>query len=85
MPEAAALLRLGGATREEAARAAREGDLGKLQATMSETGEELLDSGDLSQLPALFDALRVPAPALEDCRHDWYTWDGPLAARRWRI
>ena len=69
------------ATREDVARAAKAGDLQELKAIMPEAAAEFLDSGDLSQLPALFDALRVPAPALEDCKHAWYTWDGPLAAR----
>jgi hypothetical protein len=69
------------ATREDVARAAKAGDVQELKAIMPEAAAEVLDSEDLSQLPALFDALRIPPPALEDCTHVWYTWDGPLAAR----
>jgi len=68
-------------TREDVARAAKAGDLPELKSIMPEATAESLDSEDLSQLPALFDALRTPAPALEDCKHAWYTWDSPLAAR----
>ena len=55
-------------TREDVARAAKAGDLPELKAIMPEAAAEFLDSEDLSQLPALFDALRIPAPALEDCK-----------------
>jgi len=69
------------ATRGDVVRATKAGDLQELKAIMPEAGEAFLESEDLSQLPAVFDAIRAPAPALEDCKHDWYSFEGPLAAR----
>jgi len=71
-------------------RAAKAGDLRELRAIMPEIGEEVMESDDLSYLPTLFDARARPALenasappviALGDCNHDWYSFEGPLAAR----
>jgi hypothetical protein len=67
------------ATREDVARAAGASDL-ELE-ELPQAGSAALASAEVSQLPALFDALRGTALALEECVHDWYTWADPLAAR----
>lgn len=68
-------------TRNDVVRAAKAGDLQELRAIVPEAEAVVDESTDLSQLPALFDELRGTAPALQDCKHDFYCFGDVLGAR----
>ena len=67
------------ATREDVVRATKAGDLQELKAIMPQARVD--ECKDPSQLPALFEALSGNAPALQDCKHDFYAFGDVLGAR----
>ena len=68
-------------TRNDVVRAAKAGDLQELRAIAPEAEAVVDESADLSQLPALLDELRGTAPALQECKHDFYCFGDVLGAR----
>ena len=63
------------ATREDVERACDSSDAEKLKALLPQA-TALIRQGRWEQLPALHDALRQEAPALQDCFHDFFSTPG---------